>query len=178
MDLNTSHVTVPLLDALRISVVYGGFKYIPCYGSTHSLCFEPYYFSHLNTSHVTVPLLFSVSVVDISSNLNTSHVTVPLIGVLTYEDGSVEFKYIPCYGSTNLCAVDSGYNTEFKYIPCYGSTLSRVPDSQTLQQFKYIPCYGSTMANGEIGSRLMYLNTSHVTVPLNSKISRNISEFI
>ncbi len=55
------------------------------------------------------------------------------------------FKYIQCYGSTEISHVTGATNRAFKYIQCYGSTQMCLPYQGTVLIFKYIQCYGSTL---------------------------------
>ena len=78
----------------------------------------------------------------------------------------VEFKYITCFGSTQIKMLGPGangylntlhvsvqhvavvapvaINESFKYITCFGSTSVQNQIALDLGLFKYITCFGST----------------------------------
>ena len=65
-----------------------------------------------------------------------------LLVIITYY---IVFKYILCYGSTEV-EVNATINIlTFKYILCYGSTFFNYLRFVIKSVFKYILCYGSTV---------------------------------
>ena len=76
------------------------------------------------------------------------------------------FKYILCYGSSDITKIIKNSGARFKYILCYGSSIRAVSNLPHNIVFKYILCYGSSCA-ADVRLRMARdLNTSYVMVHL------------
>ena len=101
----------------------------------------------------------------IPRHLNTLHVSVQRYYHHCFQQIANRFKYITCFGSTNVQRKLHLAAGKFKYITCFGSTQVQRYLERQIKKFKYITCFGSTTVKSTNQIHKNLCISRHSTIP-------------